>query len=86
MALKVLWSKKANYKLDKIILYLENEFGESVAKVFVKKVFDFTDTLSNYPEIGIIQDKTKNIYGFTLIKQINIFYRIKKKKRKFQTL
>jgi plasmid stabilization system protein ParE len=79
MALKIKWSKRADKKFDKIIEHLTTEWGERVTMNFVKKVFDFLDILSEYPEIGSIANEEKGIRGFTVIKQINIFYRIKGK-------
>jgi len=56
------------------------EWNEQVTEVFVKKVYDFIETLADFPEIGIIQNKEKAIRGFTIVKQINIFYHINKNK------
>jgi len=80
MALEIHWSKRADKKFDKIIEYLLVEWNEQVTEVFVKKVYDFIETLADFPEIGIIQNKEKAIRGFTIVKQINIFYHINKNK------
>jgi plasmid stabilization system protein ParE len=56
MALKIIWSKRADQKFDKIIAYLNEDFGESVTKSFVKKVYDFLDILSEFPELGSIEN------------------------------
>lgn len=77
MALDIKWSKRADKKFDKILEYLLTKWGERVTRNFVKKVYDFLDILSEYPEIGSVENKEKGIRGFTLIKQINIFYRVK---------
>lgn len=77
MALNIKWTKRADKKFDKIIEYLQSEWGERVAKNFVKKVYDFLDVLSQFPEIGTLEHKEKGIRGFTIVKQVNIFYRIK---------
>lgn len=77
MALEIKWSKRADKKFDKILDYLIKKWGDRVTKNFVKKVYDFLDILSEFPEIGSIENKEKGIRGFTIVKQINIFYRIK---------
>ena len=77
MALSINWTKRADKKFDKILEYLLLEWGESVTKNFVKKTYDFLDVLSEFPEIGTVENVEKGIRGFTLLKQINIFYRIK---------
>ena len=80
MALVIKWTKRADKKFDKIIEYLLTEQGERVAGSFVKRVYDFLDILSEHPRIGSIENKEKEIRGFTLVKQVNIFYRIDKTK------
>jgi plasmid stabilization system protein ParE len=76
MALEIRWTTRADIKLDHLIIYLETEWGESVVKAFMKKLYDFLEILSEFPEIGTIQFPEKNIRGFTLTKQINVFYKI----------
>lgn len=77
MAFKVVWTKRAVLKFDSIIEYLNTEWNEKTTKFFIKKVYDFIDILQEYPEIGSLEHKEKNIRGFILIKQICIFYKIK---------
>ncbi len=76
MALKIYWTKRANKKFDQILEYLLEEWGESVAKAFTRKVYEFLDILTEFPEIGTIENKEKGIRGFTIIRQVNLFYRI----------
>ena len=77
MALEVYWAKRADRKFDQIINFLIKEWGENVARAFVKKVYDFLDILSEFPEIGTIENTEKGIRGFTVVKQVDLFYRIK---------
>jgi plasmid stabilization system protein ParE len=76
MALEIVWSKKAALKFDDILTYLFNEWGEKVTIAFVRKVYDFLEILSEFPEIGSIEHKEKNIRGFAVIKHVHIFYKI----------
>ena len=76
MALEILWSKRADKKFDNILDYLLSEWGERVTESFVKKVYDFIDTLSEFPEIGTIENKDNQIRGFTIVNQINVFYKV----------
>jgi len=76
MALDIYWSKRADKKFDKIVEYLLEEWGEKITRSFVRKVYDFLDILSEFPEIGTIENKEKGIRGFTIVKQVNIFYKI----------
>jgi plasmid stabilization system protein ParE len=77
MAIKIVWSKRASLKFDQIVLYLSEEWGEKSAVRFVKSVFDFLEILSEYPKIGSVENKVKNIRGFTIVKHVNVYYRIK---------
>ncbi|PKP21443.1 MAG: hypothetical protein CVU05_06820 [Bacteroidetes bacterium HGW-Bacteroidetes-21] len=80
MALEVYWSKKADKKFDIIITHLTEKWGTKVTTQFVKKVYDFLDILSEFPELGTIEHMNNNIRGFTITKQINIFYLIQNKR------
>lgn len=77
MALDIHWSKRADKKFDKILEYLILEWGENVTKAFVRKTYDFLDILSEFLDIGSIENKENGIRGFTIIKQVNIFYKVK---------
>lgn len=66
MALEIQWSKRADRKFDKILEYLLLEWGEHVTRSFFKKVYGFLDILSEYPEIGTVENKEKGIRGFTI--------------------
>ncbi len=76
MALKIYWTKRADKKFDQILDYLLEEWGGSTVKAFTRKVYYFFDILSEFPEIGTIENKEKGIRGFTIIRQVNLFYRI----------
>lgn len=76
MALTIRWSTRADIKLDQLIIYLETEWGENVVKAFMRKLYDFLEILSEFPEIGSMQYPEKQIRGFALTKQVSIFYRV----------
>jgi len=80
MALEIVWTKRADKKFDKIIEYLSMTWGEKVTASFVKKVYDFLDILTEFPEIGTLEHKDRNIRGFTIIKQVNVFYKVTRNK------
>ena len=76
MALKIYWTKRASKKFDEILSYLQSEWGENVVKAFTQKVYGFLDILTEFPEIGTVENQKKGIRGFTIVKQISLFYRI----------
>ena len=55
MALKIRWTTRADLKLDQLIIYLQSEWGNSVVQAFMRKLYDFLDILSEFPEIGAMQ-------------------------------
>ena len=77
MVKEVRWSKPAVKKFDSIVEYLVNEWGNQVAKEFVVKTFDLVNLLKQFPEIGSIQNKDRNIRGLLITKHVRLFYRIK---------
>ena len=76
MALIIRWKTRADINLDRLIIYLETEWGESVVQAFMRKLYDFLEILSEFPEIGSMQYPEKRIRGFALTKQVSIFYRV----------
>jgi plasmid stabilization system protein ParE len=61
MALKIVWSKRASIKFDQIVTFLNDEWSKKSAKQFIAKVFDFLEILSEFPEIGSVENKEKII-------------------------
>jgi plasmid stabilization system protein ParE len=76
MALEIFWTRTADHKFDKIIKYLLSEWNQRVTESFVKKVYDTIDILAVFPELGTIEHTEKGIRGYTIVKQINIFYKV----------
>ena len=74
MALKVKWSKYADQSFDRILEYLEAEWGENVTRAFVRRTYEFLDLLSEFPEIGSMENPERQIRAFVLIKQVTVFY------------
>jgi len=80
MALTIFWTKRADKKFEKIIGYLQKEWNDLVAQNFVRKVYRFLDVVSEYPQIGTVENKEHKIRGFVVVKQITVFYREAKDK------
>ncbi|SRR5260370_39113264 len=79
MAKKIVWTKRALVKFDKIIDYLESEWGEGVTRTFVNKTYDILDLISDHTELGTLENPEKNIRGFLLTKHNRLFYRATEK-------
>lgn len=76
MAKKIVWTKRANTKFNKIIDYLEQEWGANVAQNFVRKTYDIIDLISEQPHVGTLENQEKKIRGFLLTRHNRLFYRI----------
>ena len=73
MAKKIVWTRAANYKFNKIIDYLEQEWGHNVTRNFVRKTYDIIELISDQPELGTVENKEKTIRGFVLTKHNRVF-------------
>ncbi|NOS85361.1 MAG: type II toxin-antitoxin system RelE/ParE family toxin [Ignavibacteria bacterium] len=80
MALKIVFNKRADNKLDSTLEYLKSEWSVRVANEFLEHLYETLDVLSIFPEIGTIIDDLKEIRGFLATKQIKVYYRIKDNK------
>ena len=79
MAKKIVWTKRANSKFNRIIDHLEGEWGLSVTQNFVTRTYDIIDLISDQSDLGTIEDSEKNIRGFLLTKHNRLFYRATEK-------
>lgn len=77
MALEIYWTKQASDRFDEIIEYLITDWGDKSVRLFVKDVYNFLDILSEFPEIGTIENKELNIRGIVVRKQLTLFYQIR---------
>lgn len=75
--MRIVWTKKAQKRLGEILDYIQLEFGDNARQSFRTKTKDFTRLLSEFPEIGTLEIKAKNLRGFQLTKQTRVFYRLK---------
>ena len=64
MALKVRWNKRAEKSFAKIVDYLEVSFGERTTEKFVQRTFLILESLSEYPDLGTVELKDKNVRDF----------------------
>ncbi len=76
MALEIYWTKRAQRKFENIVIYLEEEWGIRIRKAFVRKVYEFLELLSEFPELGTLENKEKEIRVFTITKQVSLFYKV----------
>jgi plasmid stabilization system protein ParE len=73
MAKKIIWTKRANSKFNKIIDYLEQEWGLKVTQSFVRKTYDIIDLISDQPDLGTLENQERKIRGFLLTSTTDFF-------------
>lgn len=76
MAKKIVWTKRANSKFNRIIDHLEIEWGPNVTLNFVTRTYDIIELISEQSELGTVENSEKNIRGFLLTKHNRLFYRV----------
>lgn len=76
MARKIVWTKRSTNKFNTIIDFLEQEWGETVTRNFVKRAYDIVDLLARQPTMGTTENVDKNIKGFLLTRHNKLFYRV----------
>lgn len=75
MAKKIVWTKRANAKFNRIIEYLEQEQGYRVTQNFVTKTYDIIELISEQSDLGTIENPERKIRGFLITKHNRLFYR-----------
>tara|TARA_R110001592_G_scaffold108190_1_gene302620 strand:+ start:393 stop:689 length:297 start_codon:yes stop_codon:yes gene_type:complete len=76
MARKVVWTKRAIYKFNQIVDYLERDWGHNVTQNFVIKAYDIIELISDQSDLGTLENPEKQIRGFVLTKHNRLFYRV----------
>ena len=75
--MRVVWTKTALRRLQEILFYIQEEFGDNAKMQFQSRAKDFTGLLPDFPEMGTLEIKAKNLRAFQLTKQTRVCYRVK---------
>lgn len=78
MAKTIVWTKRANNRFNDIAEYLNQEWGEKVAQTFAEQAYGIIETLSEFPELGPVENEKRGIRGFSLTRHNKLFYRYTK--------
>lgn len=57
--MRLIWTRKAQYKFIDILNYIEQEFGRTASVHFKIKTKEFTILLKKFPEIGTLEVRNK---------------------------
>jgi plasmid stabilization system protein ParE len=76
MALKIVWTKRAIARYDRIVTYLEEQWTEKEVRDFIQQTEEFFKLLKEYPKMLQKTEKHKNGYRGPINKLIILTYRI----------
>jgi plasmid stabilization system protein ParE len=76
MVKKIVWTKRANTKFNRIIEYLEQEWGYQVTQNFIRKTYGIIELISEQSDLGTIENPERMIRGFLITKHNRLFYRV----------
>ena len=76
MAKTIVWNNKASIKFYSVLDYLEKKWGNKVTQDFIADTLKTLDILSEYPEMGKIDNPKKQIRVFVITKHNTLFYRV----------
>ncbi|MFW5663858.1 MAG: type II toxin-antitoxin system RelE/ParE family toxin [Bacteroidota bacterium] len=71
---KVTLSKRASVKLEKLLVYLENEWTEKVKHDFIKILDKNFDRIITYPKSNEKSALKKGLYRCVVTRQTTLFY------------
>jgi plasmid stabilization system protein ParE len=77
---KIVVSKTAEKKLNKLFLYLEEEWSLQVKQEFVEKLDNSIAIIKKQPKVFPVSSKEKNLRKCVITKQTTLFYRFDSKK------
>ncbi len=80
MALKIVWTPQADKGLDKVLIYLEEEWTVKEILNLEQKIQSLLNRISKYPKICPATGKYKNVHKGLVDKNNYIIYRIKPRK------
>jgi plasmid stabilization system protein ParE len=77
MAYKIIYKKRFQKKLFKLLDYLKSAWGEKVADEFIARLQNRLQTLSKQPYIGVPSSIIKTVRSILITKHNRLYYRIK---------
>ncbi len=86
MALKIVWTKRAQNGFDGIVEYLEENWTEREVRNFIRQSMDFFELLSQFPELLKTTAMLKNVHRGPMNKFTILTYRINRKKNRIELL
>jgi plasmid stabilization system protein ParE len=86
VALKIVWTPRAEKGFERIILYLEENWSEREVQSFIRNSFEFFDLLAKQPEILQKSTKQRNVYRGPMDSHNILTYRYRPRKKQIELL
>jgi plasmid stabilization system protein ParE len=80
MSRKIVLSKRASGKLDKLLEYLETEWSIRIKNNFIKKLERSLQIIKEKPESSPKSDRVIGLYKCVVTKQTTVYYKFDSKK------
>ncbi len=77
MAYKIIYKKRFQAKLFKLLDYLKQEWSDNIANSFISRLQSRLYTLSQQPYIGAPSTVVKTVRSILITKHNRLFYRVK---------
>ena len=74
--MQIIWSKNAQITFDAIVVYLENTFGNNVAKKFIAKADSSIQTIASFPNLYKAISLKQNVRKATIRKVCSFYYEL----------
>ncbi len=76
MAERIVWTVRARKSFNRIISFLEEEWGERVTVNFVRRAYGIIELLAEHPSLGSLEKVEEQIRGFPITEHNRLFYRV----------
>ena len=78
MAHPIIYKQQFFKSLNRVLGYLEKEWGYEIAVAFLAKINQRTNLLKKQPFIEITSSKVKNVKGILITKHNKLYYKVPK--------
>lgn len=74
--MQIIWSKNAQITFDAIVVYLENNFGNTVAKKFIAKANSTIQVIAKFPNLYKAISLKQSVRKATISKVCSFYYEV----------
>jgi len=78
--MQIIWSKNAQITFDAVVVYLENNFGTTVAKKFIDKANSSIQIIATFPNLYKAISLKQSVRKATISKVCSFYYEVNEDK------